>query len=62
MPSARKRKIRQRILWTAADVKQLRSAAKKTPVAQIAKQLKRSEAAVRYKASILKISLALKRR
>jgi hypothetical protein len=61
MAKARKKTGRKRILWTAADVKHLRSSARKQAVSKIARQLKRSEAAVRYKATVLKISLALKR-
>jgi len=62
MPKTGKKTARKRILWTAADVKHLRKSARKEPVAKIARQLHRSEAAVRYKATVLKISLALKRR
>jgi hypothetical protein len=66
MPRARKktaRKVaRKRILWTVADVRFLRKAAGKRPVSQMARELHRSEAAVRYKATMLKVSLALKRR
>ena len=46
--------------WTAADVKQLRSLARKKSAATIARALKRSVAAVRFKAHMLEISLALK--
>ncbi len=53
---------RKRILWTAADLRLLRTAARREPVAKIARQLRRSEAAVRYKATTLKISLALRNR
>jgi hypothetical protein len=52
----------KRILWTAADVRLLKTQARRQPVAKIARQLKRSEAAVRYKATTLKISLALRHR
>ena len=62
MPRARRKTVRKRVLWTAADVKFLRKAAGRQAVAQIARQLHRSEAAVRYKATMLKISLALKKR
>ena len=62
MPRARKKTARKRVLWTTADVKFLRKSAGRQAVAQIARQLRRSEAAVRYKATMLKISLALKRR
>lgn len=53
---------RKRILWTAADLRLLRTAARREPVSKIARQLRRSEAAVRYKATTLKISLALRSR
>ena len=62
MPRARKKTARKRVLWTTADVKFLRKSAGKHPVSQIARQLRRSEAAVRYKATMLKVSLALRRR
>lgn len=62
MPSARKKTARKRVLWTTADVKFLRKGAGRQPVSQIARHLRRSEAAVRYKATMLKVSLALKRR
>ena len=62
MPRARKKTARKRILWTAADVRHLRKAAGRQPVAKMARELRRSEAAVRYKATMLKVSLALKRR
>jgi len=52
---------RQRILWTAAHEKQLRRLSGRASVARIARELRRSEAAVRYKAHILNVSLALKR-
>jgi hypothetical protein len=62
MARARKKTVRKRILWTSADVKFLRKAAGRQPVSQISRQLKRSEAAVRYKATMLKVSLAMKKR
>ena len=44
--------------WTAADVRELKSAArKKTPAGKIAKTLKRSEGATRQKAFSLGVSL-----
>jgi len=57
MPSARKKK---RIAWTAADLKLLKSLAGKQPVSKIARQLKRSEAGVRFQAHKKRVSLALK--
>ncbi len=61
MPKATKAPWK-RVLWTAADVRLLKSQARRRPVGEIAKQLHRSEAAVRYKAATLKISLALRHR
>jgi len=52
---------RQRILWTPAHEKQLRRLSGRVSVARIARELRRSEAAVRYKAHTLSVSLALKR-
>ncbi|MBO0752241.1 MAG: hypothetical protein J2P53_09025 [Bradyrhizobiaceae bacterium] len=44
--------------WTAQDVRELRQLAKtKTPAAQIARQLKRTEGATRQKALTLNVSL-----
>lgn len=61
MPKAKgKKTIAKRILWTRQDVRLLRQSARKQRVAKIARALRRSEAAVRYKASILKISLAVR--
>jgi hypothetical protein len=62
MARARRKTARKRVLWTTNDVKFLRKSAGRSPVSQIARQLRRSEAAVRYKATMLKVSLALKRR
>ena len=55
-----RKKTRPRILWTAAHEKQLRRLSGCTSVARIARELRRSEAAVRYKAHTLGVSLALK--
>lgn len=55
MPRARKR-----ILWTSTHVKLLRRLAGRKSVNAISRELKRSEAAVRYKAHTERISLALK--
>ena len=62
MPKAKSKVRRQRILWTAGDVRLLKTTARRQPVSKIARQLRRSEAAVRYKATTLKISLALRNR
>ena len=47
------------IYWTAADVKAMRKLATKKSARDIGKQLRRSEVAVRLKASQLGISLRL---
>lgn len=51
----------KRVNWTAADVKLLKSQARRVPAARIARDLRRSEAAVRYKAQSLGVSLALRK-
>ena len=53
-------KTTKRIAWTPAHLKMLKSlAGRKTPKA-IAKQLNRTEAAVRFKAYSSRISLAMR--
>jgi hypothetical protein len=52
---------RKRVLWTAAELKLLKRLAGKQGVRKISRQLKRSEAAVRFKAWQKRIKLALKR-
>lgn len=54
-----KRKWR-RVLWSKQDVVTLKKRARRVPVATIATELKRSEAAVRYKAVMLRLSLAVR--
>ncbi len=49
---------RKRVLWTADELKTLRKLAGKVGVRNIARQLKRSEAAVRFKAWQKRIKLA----
>jgi len=56
-----RKKARQRILWTPAHEKHLRRLSGRAPVARIARELSRSEAAVRYKAHTLGVSLAFRR-
>jgi hypothetical protein len=52
------RKSKRRRSWTSADVRELKSAArKKTPAGKIAKALKRTEGATRQKAFSLGLSL-----
>jgi len=52
------RTARKRNLWSPADLKLLKQLAGKEPVKRIARQLKRSEAAVRFKAWQKRIKLA----
>jgi hypothetical protein len=52
---------RKRVLWTTAELKLLKKLAGKRGVRQIAKQLKRSEAAVRFKAWQKRIKLAVRK-
>lgn len=47
----------KRIDWSAADVKSLKTHARKKSAKQIGKALKRSESAVRFKAHLLGLSL-----
>jgi hypothetical protein len=55
------RSRRKRVLWTAAELKLLRKLAGRQGVRRIARQLKRSEAAVRFKAWQKRIKLAVKK-
>jgi len=55
MPRARKK--RSVNPWTHADLKTLRRHARRDSAAKIARQLKRTESAVRQKASSLGVSL-----
>ncbi len=57
MPRSR----RKRVLWTTAELKLLRRLAGRQGVRRIARQLKRSEAAVRFKAWQKRIKLAVKK-
>ena len=54
---AKKTKKRIRREWTKSDVKTLKSMARKTPVAKIAKALKRTPGATAAKAHLLGVSL-----
>lgn len=56
---ARARKSKKRILnpWTATDLRTLRKQAGRTPVKKLARELKRTEGALRQKASSLGVSL-----
>jgi hypothetical protein len=57
MPPAR----RKRVFWTSKDLKLLRKLAGRRGAAQIARQLRRSVLAVRFKAHKAGISLARKK-
>ena len=52
---------RKRVLWTASELKLLKKMAGRQGVRKIARQLKRSEAAVRFKAWQKRIKLALRK-
>jgi hypothetical protein len=52
---------RKRIVWSNADLKLLRTRAGRESAARIARKLKRTVQAVRFKAHANRISLALKR-
>ena len=54
---ATKNKKRTLVRWSAGDIKKLKKMARKHPVTAIAKVLRRSVAAVRYKAHIVRLSL-----
>lgn len=56
MPRTQKRIVKA---WTSADLKLLKTSARKQSAAKIAKQLKRTESAVRQKAGALGVSLRL---
>lgn len=53
-------RIRSVVRWTPADVKLLRNRAGRKSVKAIGRELKRSEAAVRFKAHMEGISLAMR--
>jgi hypothetical protein len=48
----------KRALWTAVEEKKLRRLSGRTSAARIAKELRRTEAAVRFKAHVISVSLA----
>lgn len=52
---------RKRILWTSDELKLLKKLAGKESVRKISRQLKRSEAAIRFKAWQKRITLAAKK-
>ncbi len=53
---------RKRITWTKENIRDLKAHSKsKTPVAKIAKQMKRSEGAIRQKAMALDVGIGHRR-
>jgi hypothetical protein len=52
---------RKRVIWTSADLKLLRTLAGRESAARIARKLKRTVQAVRFKAHANRISLAMRR-
>ena len=52
---------RKRIVWSTAELKLLRNLAGRESAARIARKLKRTVQAIRFKAHVNRISLALKR-
>jgi len=54
------RKSKKKVTWSGAEVKLLRALAGRKSSKQIARQLKRTEAAVRFKAWQKRIRLAVK--
>jgi hypothetical protein len=59
---ARVKKKAARRDWTPAEMKELKALAGRAPLSRIARQLRRTELAVRWKATQKGVSLALKRR
>lgn len=60
MPKVSRKKSRPAKAWSATDVRILKKLAGKEPKARIARTLKRSEAAVTFKAFKLRLSLRVK--
>jgi hypothetical protein len=52
---------RKRIIWSTSDLKLLRTLAGRESAARIARKLKRTVQAVRFKAHVNRISLSMKR-
>ena len=57
---ARSKKKLTRKRWTPAELKQLKALAGRATLASIARKLRRTELAVRWKATQARISLAMK--
>jgi hypothetical protein len=62
MPKVARKKSRPAKAWSGVDVHTLKTLAGKEPKARIARALKRSEAAVTFKAFKLRLSLRVARR
>ena len=62
MPKVSRKKARPAKAWTSADLRILKKLAGKEPKARIARTLKRSEAAVTFKAFTLRLSLRVRAR
>ena len=60
MPKVSRKKARPAKAWTFADLRILKKLAGKEPKARIARTLKRSEAAVTFKAFKLRLSLRVR--
>ena len=60
MPKVSRKKSRPAKAWSAADLRTLKKLAGKEPKARIARTLKRSEAAVTFKAFKLRLSLRVR--
>ena len=60
--AARAKKAPARRPWSKDDIRLLKSAARKEPVAKIAKALKRTEGATRQKAKTERISISTTRK
>lgn len=60
MPKVSRKKPRPAKAWSAADLRTLKKLAGKEPKARIARTLKRSEAAVTFKAFKLRLSLRVR--
>lgn len=62
MPNVSRKKARPAKPWSTADLRILKKRAGKEPKAHIARTLKRSEAAVTFKAFTLRLSLRVRAR
>lgn len=58
MPPSKKKRIRK--LWTSTELKELKALAGRLSLSAIARRLRRTELAVRWKATQRRISLAMR--